>query len=135
MSSKEVIPILKWVGGKRKLLNHIYGFIPLHVKCLLSSKSYNKYNSNHSEYLNETIYGNHLKLNKRFTFDTYVRRLIKKDMYYVFAFVLKNNMKQWCKMKKTRYKNFNYKSKLLFYSFYCIECKSNKCLQKIKDYI
>ena len=110
-----------------ELLNHIYGFIPLHVKCLLSSKSYNKYNSNHSEYLNETIYGNHLKLNKRFTFDTYVRRLIKKDMYYVFAFVLK--------MKKTRYKNFNYKSKLLFYSFYCIECKSNKCLQKIKDYI
>ena len=98
-----------------ELLNHIYGFIPLHVKCLLSSKSYNKY--------------------KRFTFDTYVRRLIKKDMYYVFAFVLKNNMKQWCKMKKTRYKNFNYKSKLLFYSFYCIECKSNKCLQKIKDYI
>ena len=86
-------------------------------------------------FLNNTIYGNHLKLNKRFTFDTYVKRLIKKDMYYVFKFVLENNMKRWRKMKKIRYKNFNYKSKLLFYSFYSIESKSNKCLQKIKDYI
>lgn len=118
-----------------ELLSIIYDYIPLHVKCLLSCENYNKYNNEHFEHLNNTIYGNHLKLNRRFSFDTYVRRLIKNDMYYVFGFVLKNNMKQWRKIKKTRYKNFNYKSKLLFYSFYCIECKSNKCLGKIKDYI
>jgi len=118
-----------------EILDIIYDYVPKRVKCLLSSENYKKYNIHHFEYLKNTVYGNHLKLNKRFSFDTYVRRLIKNDMYYVFGFVLKNNMKQWCKIKKTRYKNFNYKSKLLFYSFYCIECKSNKCLLKIKDYI
>ena len=115
------------------IINHIYTFIPLHVLCNVSSTNYKNYNKEHLEYLNNMVYGYHLKLNKKFSFDTYVRYLIKNDYYYVFQFVLKDNLKKWKKMKKTRYKNFNYKSKLLFYSFYCMECKSNKCLMKIKD--
>jgi len=117
------------------IIHYIYTFVPYHVKCLLSAKNYEKYNKYHLEYMNEFVYGNHLKLGKKFTFDTYVRRLIKNDNYYVFKFVLLDNFKIWKKMKKKRYKNFNYKSKLLFYSFYCIENKSNKCLEKIKEYL
>jgi hypothetical protein len=115
------------------IINHIYTFIPLHILCNLSATNYEKYNKEHLDYLYSISYVV-LKLNKKFTFDTYVRFLIKNDYYYVFQFVLNDNIKRWKRMKKTRYKNFNYKSKLLFYSFYCIECKSNKCLMKIKEY-
>jgi hypothetical protein len=117
------------------IVHYIYNFVPYHIKCLLSAKNYEKYNKYHLEYMDEFVYGNKLKLGKKFTFDTYVRRLIKNDNYYVFKFVLLDNFKIWKKMKKKRYKNFNYKSKLLFYSFYCIENKSNKCLEKIKEYL
>jgi len=116
------------------IINHIYTFIPLHVLCNLSSTNYKRYYKEHLDYLYNMVYGSHLKLNKKFSFDTYVRYLIKNDYYYVFQFVLKDNMEKWKKMKKTRYKNFNYKSKLLFYTFYCMECKSNKSLMKIKEY-
>ena len=116
------------------IINYIYDFIPPCVLCYLSSTNYKKYNKEHLEHLNNMVYGYHLKLNKKFTFDTYVRRLIKNNSSYIFEFVLKDNIKKWKKLKKCRYKNFNYKSKLLFYSFYCIECKSNKCLEKIKEY-
>ena len=117
------------------ITRYIYSFIPYHIKCLLSAKNYEKYNKYHLGYMNEFVYGNKLKLGKKFTFDTYVRRLIKNDYYYVFKFVLLDNFKSWKKMKKKRYKNFNYKSKLLFYSFYCIENKSNKFLEIIKEYL
>lgn len=117
------------------IINYIYDFIPLNILCNLSDTNYKKYYKKHLEYLNNTIYGHHLKLNKKCTFDTYVRYLIKNNYYYIFGFVLKNNIKKWKQLKKTRYKNFNYKSKLLFYSFYCIKCKSNNCLEKIKDFV
>ncbi len=117
------------------ILNLIYQYIPYHVRCLFSAKNYLKYNSSHQEYLRNNVYGYHLKLNKRFTFDTYVRKLIKNDYYYVFQFVLKENYKSWKKTtKKNRYKNMNYRSKLLFYSLYCIENKANKCLEIIRNY-
>ena len=115
------------------ILNHIYNFVPNYVKCNLSAKNYEKYNNDHMDYLNENVYGYKLGLNKRFTFDTYVRYLIKNDYYYVFKFVLNKNFKSWKKItKKKRFKNFAYKSKILFYSLYCIENKSCKCLMEIK---
>ena len=117
------------------VIRYIYEFVPFNIKCLLSAKNYDKYNKYHLDYLNEFVYGNHLKLRKKFTFDTYVRRLIKNDYSYIFRFALSTNIKNWKKMKKKRYKNFHYKSKLLFYSFYCIENKSNKCLEAIKEYL
>jgi|TARA_B110000495_G_C22938964_1_gene549307 hypothetical protein len=117
------------------IINYIYDFIPLNVLCYLSATNYRRYNKEHLDYLNNTIYGHHLKLNKKYTFDTYVRDLIKNNYYYIFEFVLKDNIKKWKALKKKRYKNFNYKSKLLFYTFYCMECKSNKCLEKIKDFV
>jgi len=115
------------------IINYIYDFISPSVLCNLSSSNYKKYNKEHLEYLKNMVYGYNLKLNKKFTFDTYVRRLIKNDSNYIFEFVLKDNIEKWRKLKKNRYKNLNYKSKLLFYSFYCIECKSNKCFEKIKN--
>ena len=117
------------------VIRYIYTFVPLHIKCLLSAKNYKKYNRYHLDYMNNFVYGHHLKLGRLFTFNTYVRRLIKNDYSYIFKFVLSDNIKNWKKMKKSRYKNFNYKSKLLFYSFYCIENKSNKCLKAIKEYL
>ena len=117
------------------ILNLIYEYIPYHTRCLFSAKNYSKYNTSHQEYLNNNVYGVHLKLNKRFTFDTYVRKIIKNDYYYIFQFVLKENYKKWKKTtKKNRYKNMNYRSKLLFYSLYCIENKANKCLEIIRKY-
>ena len=79
------------------ITRYIYSFIPYHIKCLLSAKNYEKYNKYHLGYMNEFVYGNKLKLGKKFTFDTYVRRLIKNDYYYVFKFVLLDNFKSWKK--------------------------------------
>ena len=58
------------------IINYIYDFIPLNVLCYLSATNYRRYNKEHLDYLNNTIYGHHLKLNKKYTFDTYVRHLI-----------------------------------------------------------
>jgi len=118
-----------------EIIRYIYDFVPSNVKCYLSAKNYKKYNKSHLKYLNNVVCGYHLTLNKKFTFDTFIRRIIKNDYYYIFNFFLKDNHKRWCKnKKKKRFKQFEYKSKLIFYSLYCVECKANKCLELIKNH-
>lgn len=74
---------------------------------------------------------------KRFyniSIDTYVNRIIKKDLNYIFQLLIEYKYKHWIKLKKYKYRGHKFSNYIYFLEQLCITSNSNKCKNLIKDY-
>ena len=67
-----------------------------------------------------------------YTFESYVRKIIKNNMNYIFEMVIKYKYNHWLKIKKYRYNGYKYRNYIQFLEQLCIILESTKCGNVIK---
>jgi hypothetical protein len=60
-------------------------------------------------------------------YDTYIRDIIRRDNYFVFERIIRENHENWFKNIDYIYKNITFKNYIYFTIYYCIENDSPKC--------
>ena len=83
-------------------------------------------------YTNKNYFENYLK-DDYIISETSIRRLIRQDSYYVLDLLLMNNIDILIKHKRYIYRNWTYKNYVEFLVCYCIDNKSYKCTNIIKN--
>ena len=96
----------------------IFDYIPLTVKQILNKKNYIAIFDIHYNYLKKCICNG---IYRRFSFNTYIERLIKKDCDFIFKLMVKKEIFIWGKKKRYKYKGKNYKNYILFLKYLCIK--------------
>lgn len=104
-------------------------YFPMNVKSLII-----EYLPFHKIYLlNKSYYA---KYHKRIIFspyDSYIRNIIRNDMIYIFHTIYTENKTKWNTKKKISYKGKKLLSYIELLNQYCIEYKSNKCRNLLKE--
>ena len=76
-------------------------------------------------------------INKRFyniTLDTYINRLIKNDLNYIFQLLIKHKYKHWIRLRNYKYNGHRFSNYIYFLEQLCITTNSNKCRNIVKNY-
>jgi hypothetical protein len=60
-------------------------------------------------------------------YENYIRDTIRRDNYFVFERIVRENYKKWFEFKKYMYKNIIFKNYACFAINYCIENESTNC--------
>ena len=103
------------------ILGNIYLFVSMNVKKNLTKKNYIEYLKN-----NDTI--------PQHKFDTIIRKIIRKNYYFLLDLQFEKRFLRWIKLKKWRYKGFIYDNYIEYIRQLCNENNSYKCLEIIKKY-
>lgn len=97
------------------IIKIIFEFIPRNIIAFLNVHYYQLYHS----------YTRHnIKL-----YEKYVRDMIKKDYYFVFQHIMRENIDDWIINRNYRYKNMIFNNYIYFIQLYCNEHNSEKCRQ------
>lgn len=80
-------------------------------------------------FLNKTYYDlYHYSIKEKITkYESYIRYIIKRDYYYVFNKVIRENFDNWIDIRKYRYKYMIFNSYIYFIMHFCMEECSEKC--------
>ena len=103
------------------ILGHIYSFVSMKIKKNLTKEDY-------LEYANKNNMIPHHK------FDTIIRKITRKNYFFLLDLQFKKKFRQWLKLKKWRYKGFIYDNYIEYIRQLCNENNSYKCLEIIKKY-
>ena len=103
------------------IINYIKEFMP---------KTYFVF-TNKSDY---TLY-HYIIRNKINNYENYVRFIIKRDCYFVFDTIIRENYQKWQKFTAVFYKNITYKNYLYFIINFCIENDSVYCYKVLNNFI
>jgi hypothetical protein len=68
-------------------------------------------------------------------YENYIRDMIRRDNYFVFNKIVRENFKKWYEIKQYRYKNMIFKNYFYFTINYCIENESNNCRMIINVFL
>ena len=68
-------------------------------------------------------------------YENYIRDTIRRDNFFVFERIVRENYNKWTEFKKYMYKNIIFKNYAYFVINYCIENESNKCRNFIIDFL
>ena len=60
-------------------------------------------------------------------YENYIRDTIRRDNFFVFERIVRENYNKWTEFKKYMYKNIIFKNYAYFAIHYCIENESTKC--------
>lgn len=74
---------------------------------------------------------------KRFyniSLDTYINRLIKNDLNYIFQLLIEHKYKHWIRLKNYKYRGHRFSNYIYFLEQLCITSNSNKCRIIVKNY-
>lgn len=74
---------------------------------------------------------------KRFyniSLDTYINRLIKNDLNYIFQLLIEHKYKHWIRLKNYKYRGHRFSNYIYFLEQLCITSNSNKCRSVVKNY-
>ena len=112
------------------LVYYIYDYIPYNVLLVLNKTYYNRYYNEHINYIKNTICKGKYKL---FTYDTYIHKIIKKDMFFLFNKLYSLEHKRWERKYKYKYKNKVFKRYIDFLKYLSIKNKSQKCLNIMNE--
>jgi len=66
-------------------------------------------------------------------YENYIRDTIRRDNFFVFERIVRENYNKWTEFKKYMYKNIIFKNYAYFVINYCIENESNNC-RKIMNF-
>lgn len=103
----------------KEIQNLIIEFIPYKYKILFNKSYYIQYH----------------KFALFSPFDSYVRFVIRNNMYFVLDNLLSENVDQWKKTSKKLYKKYNCDAYIKLLNIWCITYKSNKCRELLISYI
>jgi hypothetical protein len=102
---------------------YIKDFIPIQVLCFLNKRYYIKYHKYMKDWVPTELYEN------------YLRDMVRRDNYFVFNLLVRENYKKWLQIKKYRYKNTIYGNYICFMDSFCIENQSTNCRNLLKDFL
>lgn len=68
-------------------------------------------------------------------YENYIRDIIRRDNFFVFEYIVRENFEFWMKIKNYAYKNMIFKFYLFFVIHYCIENDSNNCRNFINNFM
>ena len=108
----------------------IFEFIQIKVKIILNKFFYISLFDKHYIYLKHSICNG---IYRKFSFNTYIERLIKNDCNFIFKLMIKKEIFIWGNKKRYKYKGKNYKNYISFLKYLCIKNESNRCYNIIKD--
>jgi hypothetical protein len=96
-----------------EIISKIFDYIPRQKLIFLNSTYYNLY---------------HYLLKRHIpVYESYVRNMIRRDNYFVFERILRENIDNWIKNRQYRYKNMVFSNYIYFVLHFCIENNSEKC--------
>ena len=114
------------------LINYIYDYIPYNILLILNKTYYNRYYNHRINYIKNTICKGK---NKLFTYDTYIHRIVKNDMIFIFEklYIMEHERWERKSKKKYKYKNKIFKKYIDFLKYLSIKHKSQKCLNIMNE--
>jgi hypothetical protein len=80
-------------------------------------------------YVNSTYYKLYHYLLKSHipVYESYVRDMIRKDNYFVFERLIRENIEGWIKNRQYRYKDMVFSNYIYFVLHFCVENNSERC--------
>jgi|MDSZ01.2.fsa_nt_gb hypothetical protein len=109
----------------KEILNIIWEYLPNKSKVVLNKHYYEKYH-----YIVEECYKTPLKF-----YITYIRKILRTDLNYIFHVLLKDNYTKWKKIKSNKIiKDTKSNNFLDCLNQLCIEYNASKCRNEIFSY-
>ncbi len=108
----------------------IYEYLPIKIKKILTKKHYIDFFDKHYLYLKSTLCNG---VYRKFSFNTYIEKLIKNDSNFIFNLMMKKELFIWGRKKRYKYRGKKYKNYISFLKELCIKNESNRCYHIIKD--
>jgi hypothetical protein len=68
-------------------------------------------------------------------YEQYLNNIVKRDYYFIFATIMKENIDVWLKMKDIIYKNTSYLNYVYYMIDYCNEHESVECRNILIKYL
>ena len=107
-------------------------YIP-RIIIITNKKDYeNEYMSLRLEYNREALPYKSISYKKKYTLESYIGKIIKNDLNYIFEMIIKYKYNHWIKIKKYRYRGYKYSNYIHFLEQLCIKLESTKCREAIK---
>lgn len=107
-------------------------YIPREIIIITNKKDYEK------EYMTLRFEWNLLcksiPYKKSYTLESYIRKIIKNDLNYIFEMVIKYKYNHWVKIKKYIYNGYKYRNYIQFLEQLCIMLESTRCREVIKNF-
>ena len=100
------------------MIRVIGDFLPIQTRIWLSRKEYVQYRCT---------------IGIPYSFDSYIRRVIRNDYDFILQIQFNKNYKTWRKGNPWYYKNYTLPSYLDYLNFLCIEHESQKCRKIVKE--
>ncbi len=96
-----------------EIINEILEYIPKQKLIFVNSTYYNLYHCLIKKYIP--------------VYESYVRDMIRKDIFFVFKQLIRENIEMWIKNRQYRYKDMVFSNYIYFVLHYCIENNSERC--------
>merc|ERR1712166_1254157 len=71
---------------------------------------------------------------RHYTWESYIQKIIKNNLNYIFEMVIKYKYSHWVNIKKYRYNGYKYGNYIQFLEQLCIILESTKCKEVIKNF-
>ncbi len=104
------------------ILTIIISFIPYHQKFTLNRWHFDQYH-------------HRINLSEIYSYESYLRNVIRNNRYFILNNLLLNNIHSWTKKKKYLYKKMKCDSFIELLNLWSIQYRSNKCREVINTYI
>jgi hypothetical protein len=96
-----------------EIIREIFDYIPRHHLVFTNSRYYNLYHF---------LLKNQIPL-----YESYIRDMIRRDNYYVFEILVRENMDIWIKNRQYRYQDKVFSNYIYFLLHFCTENNSERC--------
>ena len=96
-----------------EIINEILEYIPKQKLIFVNSTHYKLYHCLLKNYI--------------LVYESYVRDMIRKDNFFVFKQIIRENINTWIKNRQYRYKDMVFSNYIYFVLYYCIENNSERC--------
>jgi len=108
-------------------------YIPREIIIITNKKDYeNEYMTLRLEWNDALPYK--ISYKRHYTLESYIRKIIKNNLNYIFEMVIKYKYGHWVNIKKYRYKGYKYGNYIQFLEQLCIILESTKCKEVIKNF-
>jgi hypothetical protein len=101
------------------IIREIFDYIPRQKLIFVNTTYYNLYH--------------YLLRNNIPIYESYTRDMIRRDNYFVFERLIRENYESWIKNRQYRYKNMVFSNYIYFVLHFCMENNSDRCRNILMD--
>lgn len=118
-----------------ELVIMIKEYIPREIIIITNKKDYeNEYMKARLACNREVIPFKSISYKRKFTFQTYITKIITNNMNYIFEMLIKHKYDHWINIKKYRYRGYKYSNYIQYLEQLCIKMESTNCRNVICDF-